>query len=182
MDPDGRSGRPPPRRSPTTFKDERPALHAHHQHARQGQGDLRPLARLQGRRRLPASGQPRRARGGRCAGRRGARRLSAPVASLLRDEGEVARHGQARALGPQRAAARTSRARVSPGTRRSETVLDAYGGFAPEMAAIAETLLRRALDRRAGARRARRRAPSRIRRCRRRTPTCCSTTWASRAT
>ena len=46
------------------------AVHADHQHARQGQGDFRPLARLQGRRRLPPSGQPRRARGGRSVGRR----------------------------------------------------------------------------------------------------------------
>jgi hypothetical protein len=40
------------------------------------------------------SGQPRRARSGRCAGRRREGRLSAPVAPLLQDEGEVARHGQ----------------------------------------------------------------------------------------
>ena len=44
-------------------------LHAHHQHARQGQGDLRPLARLRGRGRFPPSGEPGRARGGGGAGR-----------------------------------------------------------------------------------------------------------------
>ena len=38
-----------------------PALHPHHQHARQGQGDLRPLARLRGRRGGAPSGQPGRA-------------------------------------------------------------------------------------------------------------------------
>ena len=53
-----------------TFKDEHPPLHPHHQHARQGQGDLRPLARLQGRRRRAPPRQPRRAGGGRRAGRR----------------------------------------------------------------------------------------------------------------
>ena len=83
-----------------------PPLHADHQHAGQGQGDLRPLARLQGRRRQPPSCQPRRGPGRRRAGRGRARCLSAPVASLLRDEGEVARQGAARPLGPQRAAAR----------------------------------------------------------------------------
>ena len=36
-------------------------LHAHHQHARQGQGDFRPLARLRRRRRRAASLQPGRA-------------------------------------------------------------------------------------------------------------------------
>ncbi len=37
------------------------AIHADHQHARQGQGNFRPLARLQGRRRRPPSVEPRRA-------------------------------------------------------------------------------------------------------------------------
>ena len=94
---------------------QRPPLHADHQHARQGQGDLRPLARLQGRGRQPPSRQPRRARGGRCAGRSRARGLSAHRASLLRDEGQVARQGEARLLGPQRAAARQARARRALG-------------------------------------------------------------------
>ena len=39
------------------------------QHARQGQGDLRPLARLRGRGRQPASRRPRRGRGGGRHGR-----------------------------------------------------------------------------------------------------------------
>ena len=58
-------------------------VHADHQHARQGQGNFRPLARLQGRRRLAPSRQPRRARSGGGAGRGRARRLSEAVASLL---------------------------------------------------------------------------------------------------
>ena len=60
------------------------AVHAGHQHARQGQGDFRPLARLRRRRAVAPSRQPRRARGGRRAGVVGARGLSAAVAPLLR--------------------------------------------------------------------------------------------------
>ena len=52
----GRRARRSPRRSRRTC-----ALHADHQHARQGQGNLRPLARLQGRRRRAPSVEPRRA-------------------------------------------------------------------------------------------------------------------------
>ena len=51
-------------------------LHADHQHARQGQGDLRPLAQVRGHRGFAPSRQPRRARGGRGDGRGGHRRLS----------------------------------------------------------------------------------------------------------
>jgi oligoendopeptidase F len=110
----------------------------------------------------PPPRQPRRARGGRGPGRRGARRLSAPVAPLLRDEGQVARQGQAHALGPQRAAARRRRRAIdSPGTRQDTWCC-------PPMALLArdgrdrQALLRQALDRRAGAARqvARRLRPS----------------------
>ena len=54
------------------------AVHADHQHARQGQGDFRPLARLQGRGRRAPSGEPGRARGGGGAGRR---RCAPPIRS-----------------------------------------------------------------------------------------------------
>ena len=61
------------------------------------------------------------------------------------------------------------------------TVLGAYGRFSPDMAEIARSFFdRTGSTRRCGP--ARRRAPSRTRPCRRRIPTCCSTTWASRAT
>ena len=93
-------------------------LHADHQHARQGQGDFRPLARLQGHRGCAASLQSRRARSRRCAGRRGARRLSAAVASLLRAEGQVVRQEAPAALGPQRAAAQGRAAHDPVGSRR----------------------------------------------------------------
>ncbi len=79
-------------------------LYAHHQHARQGQGDLRPLARLSRRGGEPPSreqGRGARRRGARFCGARG---LSAPLAPLLCDEGTLARHGAALALGPQRTA------------------------------------------------------------------------------
>ena len=92
-------------------------LRAGHQHARQGQGDFRPLARLRGCRRFASSLQPRRARSGRCAGRGRARGLSAAVASLLRAQGALVRQEEARALGPQRAAAVRGTA-PSAGTRR----------------------------------------------------------------
>ena len=59
-------------------------LHADHQHPRQGQGGLGPLAQVRRPGRFAPSRQPGRARGGRGAGRRGHRRLSAPVAPLLR--------------------------------------------------------------------------------------------------
>ena len=62
-----------------------------------------------------------------------------------------------------------------------ETVLTAYGAFSSDMAAIAEKFFATTgSTRRCG--RARRRAHSRIRPCRRRIPMCCSTTRASRAT
>ncbi len=149
---------------------QRAPLHADHQHAGQGQGDLRPLARLQGRGRQPASRQPGRARGGRRAGGGGARVLSAHRAPLLRHEGQVARQGQARLLGPQRAAARQARARGALGRRAG----DGAAGLrrlrartwrpSPSASSTAAGSTRRCA-------RARRPAPSRIRRCRRRTPT-----------
>jgi oligoendopeptidase F len=54
---------------------------------------------------LAAFVQSGRARGGGRAGDSGARRLSAAVASLLRAQGALVRQEEARALGPQRAAA-----------------------------------------------------------------------------
>ena len=62
--------------------------------------------------------------------------------------------------------------RTIPWAEARDTVLDAYGAFSPRMADIARTLLRPATGsmRRPGP--ARRPAPSRTRRCPRRTPTC----------
>ena len=85
------------------------------------------------------------------------------------------------ALGPQCAAARRAAARLFSGgrarhgARRLSRLFAAHGRHRA-------ALLRRRLDRRAGAGPARRRAPSRIRRRRRRIPTCSSIISASRAT
>ena len=117
---------------------QHPPVHADHQHAGQGQGDLRPLARLQGRGRQPPPRQPRRARGGGGAGGRRARGLSRHLAPLLRHEGQVAR---ARTSSPTGTATRrcpTAPSASCRGRRRRRMVLDAYGAFAPDMAKIAK--------------------------------------------
>ena len=92
-------------------------LYPHHQHAGEGQGDLRSLAQVCGRRRFSSPRQSRRARSCRGARRRGHRRLSAPHASLLRAEGSLVRQGAARPLGSQRAAAERAAARLQVGDR-----------------------------------------------------------------
>ena len=160
---------------------QRAAVHADHQYARQGQGDLRPLARLQGRRRQPPSRQPGRGRGGRRARLQRARRLPAPIAPLLRDEGEVARQGAPVALGSQRAAARAAGAhvrverRAAPRARRLPRLRAGDVGGGRRVLRQATGSMRRRVP-------ARRPAPSPRRPCRRCTRTCCSTTSASRAT
>ena len=149
---------------------ERPSLHADHQHARQGQGDLRPLARLQGRGRQPAPRQPGRARGGRRPGRSRARGLPEDRASLLRHEGQVAGQGEARLLGPQRAAARQAGARgalggrAGDGARRLRRLRAGDGRHS-------QAVLRRPLDRCPGARGQGARRLLASRPCPRRTPT-----------
>ena len=130
---------------------QHPPVYADHQYACQGQGDLRPLARLQGCGRQPASRQPCRARSGGSPGRRRASGLSAHRAPLLCHEGQMARQGQARLLGPQRAAPRqagTSHCLVRRGADRARCVprLCARDG------SDRQALLRGTLDRRAGAR------------------------------
>ena len=61
-------------------------------------------------------------------------RLSQP---LLFHEGQMARHGPDESLGPKRAAARNPKSTIVWSDAR-QTVLDAYAGFAPEMADIAK--------------------------------------------
>ena len=160
---------------------EHPPVHAHHQHARQGQGNFRSLARLRRRRRCAPSVQPGRARGGRRAGDGGARRLSAAVASLLRAQGALVRQEAAGALGPQRAAAegRDPHHRLDRGAGDGAHRL--WRVLAPRWRrSRSDSSRTTGSTRRCGP--ARRRARSRIRPCRRRIPTCCSTTRASRAT
>ena len=109
----------------------------HHQYARQGQGDLRSLAQVQGRRRFAPPRQSGRARGRRGAGRGGHGRLSAPLASLLRAESALVRQGAARPLGPQRAAAERAAARLQVGdrarhgARRLWRLFAAHGAISP---------------------------------------------------
>ena len=62
QDPDREMRRKAAEALAATFKQNLRDLHADHQHAGQGQGDLRPLARLPGHRRFPPPRQPRRAR------------------------------------------------------------------------------------------------------------------------
>ena len=69
--------------------------------------------------------------------------------------------------------------RLVPWPEAQRIVLDAYGAFSPDMAAVGQALLRPSLDRRAGAAGQGARAPSPIRPCRARIPICCSTIWAS---
>ncbi len=133
-----------------TFKDNVQALRADHQYARQGQGNLRPLARLCRHRRRPASVEPGRARSGRRAGRGRARRLSAAVAPLLCAQGQMVRQEAAAALGSQRAAAAGAEAHrrldrgQGHGARSLWRVLAEDGGDR-------RAVFCRALDRRAGA-------------------------------
>ena len=100
-------------------RQERAALRAHHQHARQGQGDRGPLARLQAADLVAQPRQFRRGRGGRRADRRGARRLSAACRIAItgsRRNGSASRRcpiGTATRRCPTRTTA------ASPGPRRS---------------------------------------------------------------
>ena len=168
------------RRTVEGVSGKHPPLHADHQYARQGQGNLGSLARLRRCRGFAPSRQPRRARGRRCAGCGCSRGLSADRASLLRDEGAVARHGQARALGPQRATPRKARARFHlEGSRahRARCLRRLRPGHGEDRAAL---LHKGWID--APVREGKAPAHSRIRRRRRRIPTSCSITRASRAT
>ena len=112
---------------------------------------------------------------------RRARGLSAPVAPLLRDEGEMARHGDAQPLGPQRAAARNAAGDDRLGRGAATPCCRPMAASRPRWRRSPGTSsTATGSTRRCGP--ARRPAHSRIRPCRRRIPMCCSTTWASRAT
>ena len=125
-------------------------LHADHQHAGQGQGNLRPLARFSGHCRFTPPRQPRREERRGCAGRRRSRSLSAPVAPLLCDEGALARHGCHEPLGPQRAAGRHPAGDDRMGPGEGHGALGLQPLFAGDGRYRAQ-LFRQELDRRAGA-------------------------------
>ena len=125
-------------------------VHADHEHARQGQGNLRPLAQVRGRRRFAPPRQSRRARNRRSAGRRGDRRLSAPFASLLCVEGALVRqdrssnHWDRNAPLPNAATRTLLLGRgARHGARRLSRLFAAHGRYR-------QAILRRGLDRRAG--------------------------------
>ena len=99
--------------------------------------------------RFAPSRQPGRARGGRGAGRCGHRRLSAPVASLLRAQSPLVRQGDAGALGPQRAAAWPDAPRLFLGERARHGAVGLFGLLAAHGRHRAP-VLRRGLDRCAG--------------------------------
>ena len=160
---------------------QRGAVRADHQHARQGQGNLRPLARLRRHRRRAASVEPGRARGGRCAGRGGARRLSAAVAPLLRAQGQMVRQEAAAAMGPQRAAAASRHPHHRLG-RGQGYGADRLWRVLAENGGDRRAVFCRALDRRAGAAR---QGAGRVLASDDAVGaslSCCSTTRASRAT
>ena len=119
------------------FQAEPAALRPRHQHAGQGEGDRGPLAQAPDAAGRPPPRQRRRAGGRRGTAQRRRRRLPAALAPLLRPEGALARPRQARGLGPQRAAAEGRRPQ-DPLDQARATVLDAYAGFDPRMAALAE--------------------------------------------
>ena len=134
------------------FKENMPSVHAHHQYARQRQGNLRPLARLQGCGRQPPPGQPRRARGGGRAGRqRCVPPIRAPSHRYYAHEGQVARQAETRLLGPQRAAARQGRSASCPGRTRKQWCSRPMAASRPTWR-HRQAVLRRRLDRRPGAR------------------------------
>ena len=156
-----------PSRSARCSGDNIAHLRADHQHAGQGQGDRGPLAQVS------------RARSRRATSRNfvedevvdalvAAVRAAYPRLSHRYYKLKAQWFGveTARLLGPQRAAARATTTAASPGPRRATIVLDAYGAFSPELADDRQAVLRQRAGstRRRG--RARRRAPSRIRRCR----------------
>ena len=133
-----------------TFKDNERTFALDHQHARQGQGDFRSLARFPGCRGFAPPQQPRRARGRRCPGRFGSRGLSAAVASLLQSESRLVQKEEARALGPQRAAA-VCGDRHHRLARGAEDGADGVSRLLRRDGRDRGTLLHRSLDRRAGA-------------------------------
>ena len=157
---EARSGRRT--RSAETLGANVSALRPDHEHARQGQGDLRPLAEVRGRRRFPPSRQSGRARSRRGAGRGGDRLLSAPFASLLRAQGALVRQGRSSIIGIATRRCPTRPSRVFAWSAARDTVLERLSRLLAAHGRHRAALLRRGLDRRAGAARqgARRLRPS----------------------
>ncbi len=106
-------------------------LCADHEHSRQGQGNIRPLARLCRRCRRAPPVESGRARGG---GRRWSRRCAPPIRGCRTAIMRSRPAGSARSgcrIGTATRRCRKSRPARSAGARRSSTVLAAYGAFSP---------------------------------------------------
>ena len=114
-------------------------VRADHQHAGQGQGNFRPLARLRRCRRFAPSLQPRRARGGRCAGRSAVRaaypRLSHRYYTL---KAQMVRQEPALKFWDRNAPLPDVPTKTFSWAEARSAVLGAYGAFSPKMAGIAE--------------------------------------------
>ena len=133
-----------------TFKDHVAAIRAHHQHARQGQGNLRPLARFCRHRRRPPS----------CPTGSSAKwsmRWWPPCAPPIRGCRTAIMRSRRRWFGKKRLPHWDRNAPLPQVPTRTvgwiearNTVLTAYGAFSPKMAAIAERFFNDKLDRRAG--------------------------------
>ena len=121
-----------------TFKENLRTFRADHQHPRQGQGNLRPLARLRRRRRCAAPVEPRRAARW---WRRWSRRCARPIRGSRTATTRSRRAGSARSgcrIGTATRRCRRLPTRTIGWSEAQATVLTAYGAFSPEMAAIAE--------------------------------------------
>ena len=164
------------------LRPQRAALRAGHQHARQGQGDRGPLARLQAADLLAQSRQFRRGRGRRCPDRRRARRLSDACRTAITGSRRAGSASRPCPIGTATRPCPATSDRIIPWSEAQRTVLDAYAAFSPELAADRPPLLRRAAGSTRRSSPASRRAPSPIRPCRASTPICCSIIWARCAT
>ena len=121
---------------------QRPPVRADHQHARQGQAAGGRLAQVPAPDLQPQPRQPGRGRGGRRADRRGQGRLPAPVASLLRAQGALARPGAPGVLGSQRALSGRQR-QAGAWSEAKVIVLEAYRRFSPTLAEIVDRFFAR---------------------------------------
>ena len=163
-----------------TFKENLRPFALITEYARQGQGDFRSVAWLQGHCGRAAPFELRRARGRRGASGGCARCLSETIAPLLRTESQMVRQEKSAALGSQRTVAESGTAHdfdgATPAPRSSPlTVLSLRGRLRLQM----NSSPRAGSMRRCA--RASSRVPFPIQRCLRPILMSCSTTWVSRA-
>ncbi len=118
-----------------TLSGQHPALHAHHEHAREGQGDLRSLARLPGcaDSRHLANRVEREVVDAMVSAIEAAQ--SAPLASLLCLKAKWFGQKQLE-FWDRNAPLPKVEQRTIPWEEARDTVLDAYAGFSPELAGL----------------------------------------------